>query len=352
MPTLAGTIRGLPAWIDQAMQQASSPEDLGQRLKGKGVPPSMISGYVQLWQARQDPRIAQAVQHAQQTGKAESVDLGNSNRIDIEPDGSVSGSFGSILKPLLAAGAVAGGGLLAGSLLGGGAASGAAGTAGAGGTLAATPTVGAVGGLAPGLASGTSASGLAAAAPVAATTASGGLGAWGPILGNAIGAGASIYGANKAASANEQAAALQAQSAKESLDFLKSVYGQRQQQLAPYLALSQGALPYVGGLLGIDLPKSSFAANVTANPTIPTGPWTPTPEQQGTPQTVQPGTIPGGAALFAGGAGRPDATFGGPAPVSATAGVKAMIAPDGTTKYVPGPLVTQALAAGARVVGG
>jgi len=79
----------------------------------------------------------------------------------------------------------------------------------------------------------------------------------------AIGAGVSslfqYLGSGQAAGASKEAAAIQAQTAQNALDFMKSVYNTKQSQLAPYLSLAGGAVPGLSALLGIPMAAAPAA---------------------------------------------------------------------------------------------
>ncbi len=70
----------------------------------------------------------------------------------------------------------------------------------------------------------------------------------------------SAYGAHKAANASKQAAATQAAGADKALNFNQQLFGQQQQNFAPYQAAGQGAVGNLGQLLSGARPPSMPAS--------------------------------------------------------------------------------------------
>lgn len=232
-----------PQWILDLMAQAKSADELRAGLERGGIKGYGADAVIKNWAVRQKPEAQAAAQQAQQTGQQVDINV-DGVRVSAYPNGTVTTEFGSRSKPLIAAGALAGGYFAAPYLFGSAAATG---TGAGAGTGAASGTGAAATGTAAGVGTGTA----------AATGGGMGAGFWGPIIGNTVGGIFNTIGASKEAGATEKAAELQAQGAQAALDFQKQQYALRQQQLAPYLALSQGALPFVGGLLGINMPKAN-----------------------------------------------------------------------------------------------
>lgn len=123
----------------------------------------------------------------------------------------------------------------------------------------------------------------------------GGLSAAGSIGAGAIGASAASNAASTQANAADYAANLQAQQAQEALQFQEEVYGNQQQNIAPWLNMGKGALSTLGELLGITpattgtgtaTPATGPGFNATGNPPFP-----------GTTTSGAPGPIPLGNVL-------------------------------------------------------
>ncbi len=111
-----------------------------------------------------------------------------------------------------------------------------------------------------------------------------------PLIAGGIGAAGSIIGAHEAASSNTQAAQtsadaatkaaqIQADSANKSLDFLKDVYGTKQEQVSPYIGYGQGALSALGAGLGVTPVKQPPPAGTMA-------PMPPGTKTAGLPQSL------------------------------------------------------------------
>lgn len=164
-------------------------------------------------------------------------------------------------------------------------------------------------------------------------------------LAAAASAGSSAYAAHKASSSNDKATAMQATSDKEAIDFAKQTAAQRRQDLQPYADLGLSGLGGARSLLGL----ASMPQTPAVNPNMPKGQFVPPPPPNGG-VTIGPGTS---SNVMYGGAGRPDAMFGGTQglPQAPSSGTVLMVSPDGKQKAVPSAFVTMAEAAGARRVG-
>lgn len=206
------------------------------------------------------------------------------------------------------------------------------GAIGAGAAFGAPALIGALGGGGAAGAGGAAAAGSAGAGAGAAGGAmAGGLGGsfWGPILSGAIGAGANIFGATKAANANEKAAELAAQGNQEALAFLKQQYADRMAYLKPFMDLSADAVGTVRGLSGV-APSSVPPANPNGGMGLPGN-------ASGMPVTFGP---------LAGQTGGTIASLAAP-----SSGMTAMVAPDGTMQQVPSHLVSLYEGKGAKRLG-
>lgn len=132
-----------------------------------------------------------------------------------------------------------------------------------------------------------------------------------------IGAGASVAGAALASNASKSAADTQAQSAQKAQDYTNANFQQQQQNFAPYQAMGQKSLGFLGGATAT--PTGSQAPGFSgqtlgqmANPS--TSSQTPTQPQTGQMVTIQ--------------------------------------APDGTTKQMPMAQAQLFLSRGAKIVSG
>lgn len=92
------------------------------------------------------------------------------------------------------------------------------------------------------------------------------------LIGPLISGVSNIFGANAQASANVDAAKIQAAEYDKALAQAKAIYDQQQQNLAPYRGLGAGAVGNLAYGLGITMPSSG-----SSTPTTPTTPSTPTP---------------------------------------------------------------------------
>lgn len=174
------------------------------------------------------------------------------------------------------------------------------------------------------------------------------------LIGGLASGAAQVYGAKKGADASKKAAETEGAAAKESLDFLKQKQAEYEAAIQPYRNAGASGLGMASNLLGIPAPATA-GTNAAVNPNIPRGPFVPPSMPK---MTIANGLTPGGSALFAGGAGRPDATFGGTqpipgmnAPASNNSGVILVQAPDGSQRSVPSSLATLMIAKGGKVVG-
>jgi hypothetical protein len=275
----------------------------------------------------------------------------------VAPDGEIQekawydSKWGALgLAGLEAAGMLAGGAAVIGATGGGAGAAGAAGAAGTGegaGAAGAGTALADVGGTAGAAGAGSSVAvpttitglttpgvGAAATSPAWTVAGSGLSGAsaastagtvaakaslWGkiaPAVSTGVGAAADIYGAKLQADANRDAADAQARTAREALDWEKSVYGQRQQQLAPTINVGNSARVQQAALMGL-------------SPGTPSNGW----------NYVTPQTAPNAVA-------NPQWTTQSP---TAPAGTVAMYDPSGKMGYIPQKNVQAALNAGGRM---
>ncbi len=85
------------------------------------------------------------------------------------------------------------------------------------------------------------------------------------LVGGILGGSAASHAANTQADAANNAAALQANSSKEALDFQKQAWGQTQQEMNPYLQAGYGGLANLQSLLGITPQGNTFNAAGAAN---------------------------------------------------------------------------------------
>lgn len=110
------------------------------------------------------------------------------------------------------------------------------------------------------------------------------IGVAGSVAGGAISSSAAGRAADTQSAASLEAARIQAQSAREALDFQKQMWATQQANIAPWLQTGQGALGNLGYLMGIAGPQAS---TITAPAATPSG----TP---GTPTAALPGgRVPG-----------------------------------------------------------
>lgn len=143
-----------------------------------------------------------------------------------------------------------------GGVLGGASGAGAAGGAGAaaGATGAATGTAaGTAAGVGAGTTAGTTAAGIAGTA---------GKSLWskiaGPLIEQGIPSVAGVIGTKMQVDAQKRAADIEAQAAKEALDWQKQQYAQRQSQLAPSIGVGNAATVKLGELMGIRTPEGGY----------------------------------------------------------------------------------------------
>jgi hypothetical protein len=139
--------------------------------------------------------------------------------------------------------------------------------------------------------------------------------------GLAISAGTDVAKAAISANAAKNAAKTQSAAADKSLAFQQGIYGQQQQNFAPYLAQGQNAVQQLG--------QRAAQPSPTFQPGRPTS-------FQSPPQTPM-------ASL-----GQPQQ---GMAPQGAQGGLWTIQAPDGTTKQLPAQMAQQFVARGAKRVG-
>lgn len=99
----------------------------------------------------------------------------------------------------------------------------------------------------------------------------GGISAGGSIAGAAMGSSAAKDAANLQSSAADRAAQLQYQASQNSLDFAKQVYGQQQQNMAPFLRVGQQAAGTLGSLMGFGPAAAPAAAPAPAPAPLPGG---------------------------------------------------------------------------------
>lgn len=145
-----------------------------------------------------------------------------------------------------------------------------------------------------GVAAGAAGAGTGVGAGVGATAAATGSGLWSklasPLITTGIQAGTNLLGTKMQVDASKDAAKIEAQSAKEALDWQKAVYGQRQEQLAPAIGVGNGATLALGNLMGIRAPEGGYHAPPApgAAPAAAAAPATPAPASTpAQPQTVQ-----------------------------------------------------------------
>lgn len=155
-----------------------------------------------------------------------------------------------------------------------------------------------------------------------------------PLIVGAVSAGASVYGAKKNADANKEASKTEAESADKALDFSKTVYNERKQQLTPYQEFGARSLGTLGDLLGIPAPKTNAPPMATDPNRIQSGQSFPASWVSGSPLSGTPQTAPGNGS-----------------PVGAPSGGMVTIqAPDGSRRAVPSGLQTFYVARGGTVV--
>lgn len=210
------------------------------------------------------------------------VALGGLGLAGIGPLAALGGSSAGAAGVAGSAPTLGGGATLAGNLAG-------AGALGAGGSAAGTVGLGALG-------AGAGAAGTAAG--TSAATAAGHAGLWGKIGGLAVEQGipaaANIIGTKMQVNAERDAAKMQADAAREALDWQKEQYAQRQRQLAPAIGVGNGATVRLGELMGIQTPQGGYGpqtqTGVHGQPTNPA----PTAQQPATINMV-PMRAPTGA---------------------------------------------------------
>lgn len=112
-----------------------------------------------------------------------------------------------------------------------------------------------------------------------------------PFVTTAITAGTGLLGTKMKVDADKKAAEIEAQAAKEALDWQKGVYAQRQEQLAPAIGVGRGATLALGDLMGIPTPAGGYHAPPPPGPTPVGSGQTPAAAANAsapaTPQTVQ-----------------------------------------------------------------
>lgn len=184
--------------------------------------------------------LAQQVQvhpefmRAKSTGQPTQFKVGEWN-ISVGQDGSVSASRGSLVKPLLAAGAVFGGGLALGGMIPG------------------IPGVGMGGNQSAGTAAtygGARAAGADAMAGMGGAAAAGG-GAFSRLLPYLINSGLRLGGSLIAQNQTNKAVEAQRQAAQQVMGLARDVYGQQRADQQPFLEMGTNGARTLGHLLGI-----------------------------------------------------------------------------------------------------
>lgn len=261
-----------------------------------------------------------------------------------------------------AIGALAGGapsGLLAGASAAGGASA---------GTLAATSTVPAIGALASGAPSGLLAGASTAAGagtvasmipPLVRSRSNSGrsIGSWlSPILQGIPGVVGNIVGANIQSTGIKEAAEIQAKSTKEALDFEKAQYADLVGRLTPYIASGTTSTDRMSQLLGLPARPSTTAAPWPG----PEGPTALAPPPTSPGRVITPEPVPGGRFPMPNTGGvnpqgvpklNPDGTHSTPPPATfERINTVLMRAPDGSTKAVPASEVDHWRSRGAEVL--